>query len=248
MKRVSLLCFVALTALSACATVSQQQRETFRAQDRAIANKMADWATTAETFRRAADILSQQILLVSQSPGWPDILQILTQYGMSQYREGKALAQLDKQIALGVWGLKWNADGHHMSLLAESLLIDVGLLSVSYSSLQIAYGDIAMKRDWLHIQRALLGEGTEEGRRRLFSLYQEQDQRTRADLARVMKKFCPAARDPHSHRQTPAPGFTTIGCMPPIAALAPPAVLCYLRPSWLRLLPSGNRTSPTRRP
>src|SRR5262249_50079299 len=136
MIRLYMLCFLALTALSACTPkINPQQLADLRMQE----NELGDYKKTldkaVETFYTEAYKLKGQATLLSNHPGWSDMQQIIQSYPSIKSVEGEEQACLKHKMALIRWNQKWNASAQNM----YSFLLSLEMRSLDLMNASIVF-------------------------------------------------------------------------------------------------------------
>jgi len=183
------LCFIALTVLSACATTNPQHIADLQAQENELTKKVISWDKKVEMFRAGADTLNREVMLLSNYPGWPDMLQIIKSYASIKHLEGEEQASLKREMALIYWSQKWNANGQDIYLRSRSLAERYLLLATVYHVLQAELTDLGLQRDLLLLTRVSLNLMTPDALPRVSNFYRESDRRKESELSKLIKNF-----------------------------------------------------------
>jgi len=77
-------------------------------------SKLAHWNEQFKEFASEADALIQEIALLRNHPGWPEMEEIIRAAPSIEYVEGQAVAEKKTTAAIGEWSKKWSAPGQKM--------------------------------------------------------------------------------------------------------------------------------------
>jgi hypothetical protein len=162
--RLSTLCFVALTVLSACAPPVQpvvappllsQEALAARQQKTAAQEKKQDeagqefharwnrWTAQAKQFRSELEAVNQEATLLTYHPGWSDMAQILKSSAAIRHLEGEYLGQRKLTAALTQWSQKWQANGEAIYEKSRVLFNRITVADTTFRVLEKDYEEVA---------------------------------------------------------------------------------------------------------
>ncbi|MBI3428863.1 MAG: hypothetical protein HY050_02145 [Actinobacteria bacterium] len=123
-----------LIATSACQTFDYRSPEEKAKQAEATA-KVTRFQEQHRKFNLEAMALIQEVTLLKNHPGWPDMEKILNSVPSVQYIEGREEADRKLQSAILEWNRKWDAPGKDMIVKYRDLVERSGALELQRAAL-----------------------------------------------------------------------------------------------------------------
>jgi len=214
MTRLYMFCFVALTALSACAPpVPPQQRpdsvlappspEALAAvmrqaelkveakkQGEEFRDRWSRWNTKAKELHAFLEAINQESTLVANHPGWSDMAQILKSSASIRHLESEASAARKRTVALTQWSQKWKANGGEIYEKSRLLFKRIAVAEFIFPEIEKDYKEInALYAAWMLLESIGLSEkGADSALKLGDALFYEPIRKMRSELFTLLKK------------------------------------------------------------